>query len=83
MREEIFSELVMLCFLIRGDVRSGIIDGINVRVRISHQDRGVRGDNQLATVIHQFMDTHQKGQLPLWESAASGSSNINNVLRLA
>ena len=34
MREEIFSELVMLCFLIWGDVRSGIIDGINVRVRI-------------------------------------------------
>jgi len=81
MREEIFSELVMLCFLIRGDVRSGIIDGINVRVRISHQDRGVRGDNQLATVIHQFMDTHQKGRCG--ESAASGSSNINNVLRLA
>ena len=58
MREEIFSELVMLGFLIRGDMRSGIIDGVNVRVRISHQDRGMRGDNQLATVIHQFVDTH-------------------------
>ncbi len=66
MREEIFRELVMLCFLIRGDMCPILIDGIDIRVRISHQDWGVRGDNQLATVIHQLVDTHQKGQLPLW-----------------
>ena len=81
MREEIFSELVMLGFLIRGDMRSGIIDGVNVRVRISHQDRGMRGDNQLATVIHRFVD--KRASCRCGESAASGSSNINNVLRLA
>lgn len=65
MREEIFGKLVVLCFLIRGDMRPVLIDGIDIRSRIGHQDRGVRGDNQLATVIHQFMDTHQKGELPL------------------
>ena len=54
--EEVFGDPVVLRFSVCCFIDSLLIEFIYTRIRIGHQDRGMRSDNELGVFFNQLMD---------------------------